>query len=88
MNAYKQYVTINESKQLLLSDLPFNPGQKVEVIVIADEQESIVTKNQDQQIFEEANQAFLRLKNNPNNWEEELEERQIWEQTLLDGIDD
>jgi hypothetical protein len=88
MNAYKQYVTINESKQLLLSDLPFNPGQKVEVIVLADEQEFIATENQDQQIFEEANQAFLRLKNNPNSWKEELEERQLWEQTLLDGIDD
>lgn len=40
MNAYKTYVTITESKQLVLSDLPFQPGQKVEVIVLAEESQS------------------------------------------------
>jgi hypothetical protein len=35
MNAYKTYVTVTESQELVLSNLPFQPGQKVEVIVIA-----------------------------------------------------
>jgi hypothetical protein len=87
MNAYKQYLVINESKQLLLSDLPFIPGQKVEVIIIADDNESISIKNQHQAFFEEADQAFLKLKNDPQGWQEELTERQLWDNTLLDGID-
>lgn len=87
MNAYKQYLVINESKQLLLSNLPFIPGQKVEVIIIADDNESININNQDQAFFEEVNQAFLNLKNNPESWQEELTERQIWDNTLLDGIE-
>ncbi|GEM_PF-6218356 len=91
MNAYKQYLVINESKQLLLSNLPFIPGQKVEVIIIADENEpvseSIKINNQDQAFFDEVNQAFLTLKNNPETWQEELTERKLWDNTLLDGID-
>ncbi len=34
MNAYKKYLTINDNQQLILSNLPFNPGQKVEVIIL------------------------------------------------------
>ncbi|MGI0479584.1 hypothetical protein ACN4EE_02215 [Geminocystis sp. CENA526] len=39
MNAYKQYLTISTSKELILSNLPFNAGQKVEVIILPDEDE-------------------------------------------------
>ncbi|MEK6304270.1 MAG: hypothetical protein AABO41_26575 [Acidobacteriota bacterium] len=35
MTAYKRYVRIKESNSLLLTDLPFKPGQVVEVVVIA-----------------------------------------------------
>ncbi len=31
MNAYKTYITIVDPKQVVLSDLPFQPGQRVEV---------------------------------------------------------
>jgi negative regulator of sigma E activity len=37
MNAYKQYLTITNSQELILSNLPFNPGQKVEVIILPEE---------------------------------------------------
>ncbi len=37
MKAYKKYVTITDPKRLTLSDLPFRPGQRVEVVVIAEE---------------------------------------------------
>ncbi len=40
MNAYKQYLTINDSQQLILSNLPFSVGQKVEVIIIAEDTSS------------------------------------------------
>lgn len=37
MNAYKKYITIEDPKQLILSDLPFQPGQRVEVIILAED---------------------------------------------------
>jgi hypothetical protein len=40
------------------------------------------------QVFlEKTNEAFAALRANPQAWEEELEERQEWEATLMDGID-
>ncbi|WP_107668850.1 hypothetical protein [Cyanothece sp. BG0011] len=37
MNAYKKYVIIDNSQQLILSDLPFKAGQKVEIIILAED---------------------------------------------------
>lgn len=37
MRAYKKYVVIEDSHQVVLSDLPFEAGQRVEVVMIADE---------------------------------------------------
>ncbi len=37
MNAYKKYVTIDNTQQLVLSNLPFVSGQRVEVIILAEE---------------------------------------------------
>ncbi len=39
MIAYRQYITIQKSKQIVLSDLPFQPGQRVEVVVIAEDEQ-------------------------------------------------
>ena len=36
MDAYKKYLTISEKREVVLSDLPFSPGQRVEVIIIAE----------------------------------------------------
>jgi hypothetical protein len=41
MNAYKKYVTIDNPQQLILSDLPFVPGQRVEIIILAEDNSEI-----------------------------------------------
>lgn len=41
MNAYKKYVIIDNSQQLILSDLPFKAGQKVEIIILADDNNEV-----------------------------------------------
>lgn len=38
MIAYRQYVTVQKSKQIVLSDLPFQSGQRVAVVVIAEDE--------------------------------------------------
>lgn len=37
MIAYKRYVTIQDPQQVILLDLPFQPGQRVEIVMIAEE---------------------------------------------------
>ena len=40
MDAFRKYAIVPGSKELILSDLPFQPGQRVEVVVIAEEEKS------------------------------------------------
>ena len=37
MIAYKQYITIEDPNRVVLSDLPFRTGQRVEVLLIAED---------------------------------------------------
>ena len=37
MRAYKKYVVIEDPHRVVLSDLPFEAGQRVEIVMIADE---------------------------------------------------
>lgn len=37
MITYKQYITITDPNHVVLSDLPFRAGQRVEVVLIAEE---------------------------------------------------
>lgn len=39
MLAYKRYVTVKEPGNLVLTGLPFKPGQSVEVVMIAEDEE-------------------------------------------------
>ena len=38
-------------------------------------------------LLDETNRGFARLKADPAAWEEELAERELWENTLLEGDD-
>jgi hypothetical protein len=39
-----------------------------------------------QRLLEATNAAYAALRENPSEWEEELAERRLWENTLLDGL--
>ena len=39
MMAYRQYVTVHDPRQIVLSDVPFRAGQRVEVVMIAEEEQ-------------------------------------------------
>jgi antitoxin ParD1/3/4 len=41
-----------------------------------------------QELLESANQAYTELRNNPELWQDELAERELWEQTLNDGLEE
>lgn len=41
-----------------------------------------------QYLFDAADRAYAALRADPQAWAEELEERKLWDNTLLDGIED
>jgi hypothetical protein len=40
-----------------------------------------------QKFLEEANAAFVALRRDPEAWEQEEKERDVWDQTIQDGIE-
>ncbi|NJL77869.1 MAG: hypothetical protein HC836_29670 [Richelia sp. RM2_1_2] len=53
MNAYKRYLTIEDPNHIVLSGLPFKPGQRVEVIILAEDKEKEALASKLQQLFKE-----------------------------------
>ena len=41
-----------------------------------------------QELLRQINQDYARLRQDPEAWAEELEERKLWEGTLMDGLRD
>lgn len=37
--------------------------------------------------FRELDEAYARLQADPKGWKDELEERRIWDRTLMDGLE-
>jgi hypothetical protein len=50
--------------------------------------EKSVEEYRRKRLLEETNNAFLALKNNPEQWEEELKERQLWDRSLADNLEE
>lgn len=53
MNAYKKYITIEDPNRVVLSDLPFKPGQRVEVIILSEDNERAALAQKLQELFKE-----------------------------------
>lgn len=64
---YKKYVTIEDPNYTVLSGLPFKPGQRVEVIILAEEKEEEALADKLRRLFKET-QALH--KDNPLTEEE------------------
>ncbi len=51
MNAYKKYLTIDQNQQITLANLPFQPGQKVEIIILTTEDQEIISSDNSDHII-------------------------------------
>lgn len=52
MNAYKKYITIEDPNRVVLSDLPFKPGQRVEVIILSEDNERSAISKELRDLFD------------------------------------
>jgi len=50
--------------------------------------EKALTEYEKTQFFDSLDAAFKTFKADPEAWAEELRERRLWENTLMDGIDE
>jgi hypothetical protein len=60
MLAYRQFTTVQESKQIVLSNVPFQPGQRVEVVLIAEEEQPAARVHELRALFQ-ATQALPQV---------------------------
>ncbi len=58
MNAYKKYITIEDPNNVVLSGLPFQSGQRVEIIILADD-------NSRAEISQKIRKLFDKTQENP-----------------------
>lgn len=76
-------ITISESHQRVLYELSKQEQLSIEAILA-----KAIEYYRRQSLLDKANQAFAQLKNNPPGWQQELEERGVWEATLADGLEE
>ncbi len=51
MKAYRTYLTIKDPKQIVLSNVPFRPGQQVEIVVLAADEDNVARVRELKDLF-------------------------------------
>jgi hypothetical protein len=51
MLAYKKYITIKDPENLVLKKLPFRSGQRIEIVMIAEDEKKKVSVQELQKLF-------------------------------------
>jgi hypothetical protein len=76
-------INISETTHQTLLTLAETSGETFQTIL-----EQAVENYRRSLFLMQANQAFAALRENQALWQEELAERQEWEQTLADGVEE
>ena len=75
-------VRISSQSYQILKELSRDEGQTMQSLI-----DNALEDLRRRKILEATNQAFARLKANESEWNEELAERELWENTLSDGVE-
>ncbi|MEG3976942.1 hypothetical protein QT970_20300 [Microcoleus sp. herbarium8] len=75
-------VTIGNTFYKILAELSASSGKSIQAVL-----EQAIEQYRRQQFLEAANEAYIALRNNSEAWQEELEERSLWDTTLEDGLE-
>lgn len=47
-----------------------------------------IEQYQEQLFWQRAHEGYARLRQDPDTWREELDERRLWDNTLMDGLEE
>lgn len=75
-------VRVSNSTHQLLRNLSLEAGESMQTII-----EQAVEQYRRRRFLEGLKQDFQTLKEDAEAWQEELEERQLWDKTSLDGVE-
>ena len=73
-------VTISNTSYQTLAEISAISGKPIDTVL-----EQAIEQYRRQQFLAAADRAYLALRDRPEAWQEELEERQAWDITLEDG---
>jgi len=76
-------VRVRIEAKRLLDELSKQEGRKI-IEIISD----AVEQYRRNRIFKLADDAYATMKKDKDAWEEEQKERQLWDETLMDGLED
>lgn len=76
-------VRINTPTRETLRELAAQTGESMQATL-----DKAIEAYRRQRFLEEANMAFQALRENPEAWKAEQEERDAWDSTLADGLED
>jgi hypothetical protein len=77
-----QTIRVSSKTHEELRELSRQVGESMQAVV-----EMAVEEWRRKRFFEQTNEAYMALRNDPPAWENVTEERTAWEQTLGDGLD-
>jgi predicted transcriptional regulator len=75
-------IRIDEQALAVLRELARRQQQTVQAVL-----RQAIDNYRREKFLEEANTAFAALRNNADAWSEELQERDLWDRTLADGLE-
>jgi hypothetical protein len=75
-------IPISETAHQILRELAEQTGQS-----ITDVLDKALDSYRRKLFFEQLNAGYAALRADPQAWAEELEERKLWDATLMDGLD-
>ncbi|MGA9381247.1 MAG: hypothetical protein WBV73_21020 [Phormidium sp.] len=75
-------VAIGSTSYKTLQEMAARSGESIQVIL-----DKAIEQYRRQKFLEEANNAYAALRNNPEAWANEIEEREAWDVTLTDGLE-
>jgi predicted transcriptional regulator len=75
-------VNLSTVAQETLQKLAENSGETIQEVL-----EKAIENYRRYIFLTQTNKAFLALRNNETAWQEELQERHLWDETLADGME-
>jgi formate dehydrogenase maturation protein FdhE len=76
-------IRVSEKAHNTLKELAKSSGETLQATL-----DRLLEKQRREEFLRKANDAFAALRADPAAWAEELRERELWENTLADGLKD
>lgn len=75
-------IRISESDKKTIEEIGIRFGESTQSII-----HQAIEEYRRRRLLQEANEAYGKMRNDPNEWKTEMEEREDWDATAADGLE-